>query len=230
MKWSMRETLGVSSPAASRSFSFSAAAAVAVAAAAADVINEPFAMINADDFYGRDSFAVLGRRLVSLAVDSSDYCMVGFTLANTLSDHGTVARGVCRTDDRGFLTDIRELMHVRRTADGAEDEGPNGVVRLTGQEPVSMNMWGFQPEVFPGFLDGLAEFLKTNLLDPKAEFYIPLAVDRLLKSGAATCAVLPTAAQWFGVTWQDDKPRVQAALQAIVAAGEYPSPLWEAKD
>jgi len=201
--------------------------------AARDEIMEPFCVINADDFYGREAFAAMARFLQqpSPAGHPLALAMCGYELRRTLSEHGKVARGLCTTAPNGLLRGVEELTDIYPTPTGAENRPPGGPPRpLTGSETVSMNMWGFQQEVFPGFLEGLAEFLRSNLLDPKAEFYIPLAVDRLLKSGAATCAVLPTAAQWFGVTWQDDKPRVQAALQAIVAAGEYPSPLWEAKD
>jgi hypothetical protein len=191
-----------------------------------DAVTTPFAVINADDFYGRDSFAVLGRRLASLAVDSSDYCMVGFTLANTLSDHGTVARGVCRTDDRGFLTDIRELMQVRRTPDGAEDDGPGGVVRLTGQEPVSMNMWGFTPHIFQQLEASFRSFLADRGAEPKSECYIPMSVGELVKAGTATCEVLRTTSSWFGATYAEDKPIVQRSIAGLVASGDYPERLW----
>lgn len=189
-------------------------------------VHEPFAMINADDFYGRESFAVLGRRLAALEVDSSAYCMVGFTLSNTLSDHGTVARGVCRTDDRGFLTDIRELLQVRRTAEGAEDSGAGEVVKLTGREPVSMNMWGFTPHVFPQLDDSFRGFLAAHGGEPKSECYIPMTVGELVKAGRATCEVLGTTSSWFGATYAEDKPIVQRSIRALVEAGEYPSCLW----
>jgi len=189
-------------------------------------VSTPFAMINADDFYGRDSFAVLGRRLAALAVDSSAYCMVGFTLKNTLSDHGTVARGVCETDAHGFLTDIRELLHVRRTADGVEDIGPGGATMLTGDEPVSLNMWGFTPHIFPQLDAGFREFLTAHAADQKSECYIPMSVGELVKSGRATCEVLRTTSTWFGATYSEDKAIVQQSLAALVRAGEYPESLW----
>ncbi len=189
-------------------------------------VHEPFAMINADDFYGRDSFAVLGRRLAALEADSSAYCMVGFTLSNTLSDHGTVARGVCRTDARGFLTDIRELLHVRRTNDGAEDSGTQGITTLTGKEPVSMNMWGFTPHVFAQLDESFRRFLEAHGQEPKSECYIPMTVGELVKAGRATCEVLGTTSSWFGATYAEDKPIVQRSIRALVEAGEYPSCLW----
>ena len=191
-----------------------------------DCVHEPFAMINADDFYGRDSFAVLGRRLASLPVDSAAYCMVGFTLSNTLSESGTVARGVCRTDARGFLTDIRELLQVRRTAAGAEDSGGEGVTVLTGREPVSMNMWGFTPHVFPQLESSFRAFLAAHGSEPKSECYIPMTVGDLVKAGRATCEVLGTTSAWFGATYSEDKPIVQRSIRALVDSGEYPPSLW----
>jgi len=194
---------------------------------AREQVSGPFAMINADDFYGRDSFAVLGRRLAELPVDSTAYTMVGFTLANTLSDHGTVARGVCRTDDRGFLADIEELTNVGRATDGAvEGAGSAGTVRLTGREPVSMNMWGFTPAVFPQLDAAFRRFLAAHGSEPKSECYIPTTVGELVHAGAATCEVLPTTSTWFGATFSQDKPLVQASLARLVAAGEYPASLW----
>jgi len=189
-------------------------------------IHEPFAMINADDFYGRDSFAVLAARLAALPVDSSAYCMVGFTLENTLSEHGTVARGVCRTDAGGFLTDIRELLQVRRTAAGAEDTGAGSVIQLTGKEQVSMNMWGFTPHVFPQLEESFSGFLAAHAGEPKSECYIPMTVGELVKAGRATCEVLRTTSSWFGATYAEDKPIVQRSIRALVDAGEYPANLW----
>ena len=187
----------------------------------------PFAMINADDFYGRDSFAVLGRRLAGLANDSTAYCMVGFTLANTLSEHGTVARGVCRTDGRGFLADIQELTNVGRVAGGqVEGTGTNGKVPLLGQEPVSMNMWGFTPAIFPQLDSEFRRFLTEHGGEMRSECYIPMSVGSLVHAGQATCEVLPTTSSWFGATYAEDKPLVQASLASLVAAGEYPPSLW----
>jgi hypothetical protein len=191
-----------------------------------EAVTTPFAMINADDFYGRDSFAVLGRRLASVPADASAYCMVGFTLKNTLSDHGTVARGVCETDARGFLADIRELTQVRRTADGVEDIGPGGPIRLTGNEPVSLNMWGFTPHVFPQLDGSFRGFLTKHGSEQKSECYIPMSVGELVKSGQATCEVLRTTSTWFGATYSEDKAIVQQNLAALVREGEYPARLW----
>jgi len=190
-------------------------------------VTAPFAMINADDFYGRDSFAVLGRRLASLPADSTAYCMVGFTLSGTLSEHGTVARGVCRTDDQGFLTDIQELTGVGRAAGGGiQGSGTGGPVELTGEEPVSMNMWGFTPRIFPQLETDFRGFLSRHGGELKSECYIPMSLGSLVKSDAATCEVLPTTSTWFGATYAEDKQAVQASLRSLVAAGEYPASLW----
>lgn len=197
--------------------------------AARKEITEPFCVINADDFYGREAFqamaAFLGRSQAGSGLLALAMC--GYELKRTLSEHGKVARGLCRTSPDGLLRSVEELTDIYQTAEGAENRPPDGPVQsLTGKETVSMNMWGFQPAVFSGFASGLEAFLTTHLLDPKAEFYIPQAVDRLLQNGTATCAVLPTGAQWFGVTYQEDKPRVQQSLRVIVDAGTYPAPLW----
>lgn len=196
--------------------------------AARDAIREPFCVINADDFYGREAFSAMAAFLTTPpAPGPMPLAMCGYELRRTLSEHGKVARGVCTTSPAGLLVRVEELTDIFKTENGAENRPAGQSVQpLTGHETVSMNMWGFQPGVFPAFMDGLAAFLEKNLHDPKAEYYIPLAVDRLLQNGTATCAVLPTAAQWFGVTYQEDKPRVQAALREIVADGTYSSPLW----
>ena len=193
---------------------------------ARDVVAEPFAMINADDFYGRDAFAVLARRLAAQGPDSTAYSMVGYTLRNTLSAHGSVTRGVCRTDARGFLADIRELSGVRHTASGVECAGPDGPVALTGDEPVSMNCWGFTPAIFAQLDHVFRDFLARHGGEPKSECFIPTTVGDLVAAGRATCEVLPTTATWFGATYAEDKAAVQASIAALVAAGDYPASLW----
>ena len=193
---------------------------------AREAVAEPFAMINADDFYGRDSFAVLGRRLAGQSVDATDYSMVGFTLKNTLSEHGSVTRGVCRTDPRGFLADIQELSGVRRTAAGIECAGPSGPVRLSGDEPVSMNFWGFTPAIFAQLEERFRGFLAAHGTEPKSECFIPTTVGELVATERASCEVLRTTATWFGATYAEDKVAVQASIAALVAAGEYPASLW----
>jgi hypothetical protein len=193
---------------------------------ARDAVAEPFAMINADDFYGRDSFAVLARRLATQPVDSTAYSMVGFTLKNTLSEHGTVTRGVCRTDARGFLTDIQELSGVGRSGGAVECAGPAGPVRLTGDEPVSMNFWGFTPAIFAQLESEFRGFLSRHGSEAKSECYIPTTVGDLVTAGMATCEVLRTTSTWFGATYAEDKAAVQASIAALVRAGDYPASLW----
>lgn len=194
---------------------------------AREQVRTPFAVINADDFYGRGSYAVLGADLAAMDARTTDYSMVGFTLKNTLSDHGTVARGVCRTGQDGRLTDIRELTKIVRKEGGAEHRGDDGeVVTLTGEEPVSMNMWGFAPSVFPLLEEDFSAFLATRGGELRSESYIPITVGSLIRSSKATCRVLRTESAWFGVTYREDKPKVQASILSLVSGGDYPRNLW----
>ncbi len=197
--------------------------------AARQAIEEPFAVINADDFYGRDSFAQLGAFLQTpgLSQQPCRACMVGFVLANTLSEHGKVARGLCTVRPDGLLSAVEELTDIYKTPQGAENRPEGGMNRsLQGSELVSMNMWGFTPEIFSGLQEQFIAFLQTRGVSPKAEFYIPLGIDGLIRAGMEQCRVLPTASRWFGVTYQDDKPFVQGELRKLIEAGEYPNPLW----
>jgi dTDP-glucose pyrophosphorylase len=197
--------------------------------AARDLIQEPFAVINADDFYGRDSFAQLGAFLQTpgLSDQPCRTCMVGFVLRNTLSEHGKVARGICTVREDGLLSRVEEMTDIYQTATGAENRA-EGIPPhpLTGSELVSMNMWGFTPEIFTGLQAQFLTFLQTHHDSSKAEYYIPLGIDLLIQSGQEQCRVLPTASRWFGVTYQEDKPMVQAALRQLVSQGDYPNPLW----
>lgn len=190
-------------------------------------VETPFAVINADDFYGRASYAALGRHLSLLSNASTSYAMVGFTLKNTLSEHGTVARGVCQTDEGGKLTDIQELTKIAKLPVGAEHRGEDGqVVALTGDEPVSMNMWGFTPAIFPQLEADFRGFLAAKGSEMKSEAYIPMSVGALIRTGQATCQVLRSDSTWFGVTYREDKPIVQASIAQQVASGAYPASLW----
>lgn len=199
--------------------------------AARHVIAEPFCVINADDFYGRDSFAAIAaflRRPAAPAEGPARWAMVGFPLRNTLSEHGKVARGVCSTGPDGLLNGMEELTDIFQTETGAENRPEGRSARpLTGDETVSMNMWGFGPGVFARFEQSLSAFLTARPGELKAEFYLPLGVDEAIRAGHAVCEVLPTSSRWFGVTYQEDKPRVQEAVRGIVNAGEYPAPLWK---
>lgn len=192
------------------------------------LINEPFAVINADDFYGRDGFAVLGRALTEMAGKTNDYCMVGYRVGNTLSESGTVNRGVCTTDEEGYLTTV-----VERTGIGCEDDKivfvdeNNEKQPLDANAPVSMNMWGFTPDYFRHSEEYFINFLKEFGKEMKSEFYIPTMVNYLINNGTAKVKVLDTTSKWFGVTYAADRDGVVEKLQSLVDAGEYPTPLFK---
>lgn len=193
-----------------------------------DVIKEPFAVINADDFYGQDGFKTIADFLLNLNDSKNHYCMVGYRLCNTLSESGAVARGVCETDKDGFLTSVVERTHIERK-DGkiqykdAEDYW----YELPENTPVSMNMWGFTPEYFKYSSEYFVKFLELNQSNLKAEYFIPLMVDHLIKNKTADVKVLDTTAKWFGVTYAEDRDGVVKKLQNLVDKGEYPTPLWK---
>ena len=189
----------------------------------ADVIKEPFAVINCDDFYGRDSFQVMGKFLSALPADSKNvYSMVGFRVGNTLSESGTVSRGICSTDDKGLLTSVVERTKIQRLDGEVKYIDDNGEWTATPDTtPVSMNFWGFTPDYFAYS----QEFFKTFLSDPKnmenlkSEFFIPLMVDKLIQDGVATCEVLDTTSKWFGVTYPEDRQSVVDKIQAFLPDG-----------
>lgn len=190
-------------------------------------VNGPFAVINADDFYGAGAFQVMAGFLLKAKSDENAYSLVGYDLRSTLSEHGSVARGVCQADDRGMLVDIVERVHVEKTSRGIffkDDQGQ--LVPFLGNEIVSMNFWGFTPTFFSLIKRAFENFLKENLKNPKAEIFIPLVINRLVKIGRVTVKVLETKEKWFGVTYREDKPRVKEELTKLVAAGVYPNNLW----
>ena len=192
-----------------------------------EAINEPFVVINADDYYGRDAFEVIARELSRPREHKGDYCMVGFRVANTMTENGSVSRGVCSTSD-GYLTDV-----VERTSIAFDPEhriaftDENGVVQyLDPDTPVSMNMWGFTPDYFEYSDREFRKFL-DNLKDPlKGEYYIPTAVDTLVRSGEATVKVLDTTSKWVGVTYAEDRQGVVDSLAAMHADGTYPEQMF----
>lgn len=194
---------------------------------ARDALDGNFAVINADDFYGADSFAQLarflgpaaGRPAPSLNDRPAHFAMVGFRLANTLSEHGMVSRGVCTVDGTGALQSI-----VEQSGIAAEEVGAGR--KYAGDTVVSMNCWGFTPALSVGLDAQFREFLTTRGAEPKAEFYLPAAVSTMIARGEATVRVLPTESAWFGVTYREDKPRVEAAIAELVRAGRYPTRLW----
>lgn len=192
-----------------------------------DVIKEPFAVINADDFYGRDSFAVLGKALSEMDGKKNDYCMVGYRVGNTLSESGSVARGICGTNEGGYLTTVVERTEIMRVNDPVCYKDEKGEwVAIEDNTPVSMNMWGFTPDYFKYSEDYFMEFLKENRENLKAEYYIPLLVNKLVNDGTARVKVLDTTAKWFGVTYAADRQSVVDKIQALVDAGEYPAKLF----
>jgi hypothetical protein len=197
---------------------------------ARDAVHEPFAAINADDFYGRNAYEVVGsflRNSPSASANSASFCMAGYQLDRTLSEHGSVARGVCRisTGKPAYLLDIEEFTAIEKTGSGARQSSDGKTVEFSGNEPVSMNFWGFTPAVFPMLETVLEEFLSSAREDLKAECYIPRAVGQIVSKGSATVEVLETSSEWFGVTYREDKPSVMAALKRLTESGEYPSPL-----
>lgn len=196
---------------------------------AAAALNEPFAVINADDFYGAESYRVLSQFLSHppSPAGRDTFAMVGFQLARTLSEHGTVARGVCQTDPAGDLVSVEELTSIERTSAGARNKEADGTYReLTGREIVSLNFWGFTPAVFEHLRRLFRDFLGKNLAHAKAEFYLPFAVDTLIRESRASVRVLPTSASWFGVTYREDRPLVMESIASLVRAGQYPARLW----
>ena len=191
------------------------------------VIKEPFAVINADDFYGRDSFAVIGKQLSEMGDKQNEYCMVGYRVGNTLSESGSVARGVCETNEAGYLTGVVERTAIERIDGDIQFIDENGQkVVLEENVPVSMNMWGFTPDYFVHSEKYFVDFLKENIDKPKSEFFIPLVVNELITKGIATVKVLDTTAKWFGVTYAADRQGVVDKIQALVDAGEYPNKLF----
>ncbi len=210
---------------------------------ARDVVKENFAVINADDFYGADSFNRLATFLKSRPAvatvrgydpmsghkppapvgpaKTSEFAIVGFRLANTLSEHGAVSRGICAADAVGRLASITETHGIT-----AADVGAEPGKKFSGDSTVSMNCWGFTPALFVGLDTQFRDFLAARGTEPKSEFYLPGAVSTMIARGETTVRVLPTESAWFGITFRDDKPRVQAALAALVGAGLYPARLW----
>ncbi len=193
-----------------------------------DVIKEPFAVINADDFYGRDAFAVMGKWLSELPEGSTGkYSMVGFRICNTLSENGSVARGVCSKNDQDLLTGVVERTEIMRVDGTICYKDEQGEWQPVGEQtPVSMNFWGFTPDYFKYSEEQFIDFLKENADKPKAEYFIPLVVDNLINKGEATCEVLDTTAKWFGVTYAADRPATVEKIQSLVDAGEYPNKLF----
>ena len=193
--------------------------------AARDAVKEPFCVINADDFYGREAYQKMFDFLTS-EVGDNRFSMVGYQIDKTLSDHGTVSRGVCVVDADGNLTDINERTKVYFKGSGVAYEEDGQEHSLKNDSRVSMNFWGFTPAVFELSTGMFKEFALKNADNPKSEFFIPLVADELIKKGMASFKVIPTQNKWFGVTYKEDKPIVQASIDKLVNSGEYPGNLW----
>ncbi len=190
-----------------------------------NVINEPFAIINADDFYGQDSFKVMAEAL-SNATGENEYFMVGFRIGNTMSKSGTVARGICETNN-GYLTGVVERTAIGYKGDDICFTDENGVEQtLAPETPVSMNLWGFTPDYFKYSEDYFKRFLDANKDNLKAEFYVPLLINELVTSGKAKVKVLDTTSKWFGVTYAADRPAVVAKFAELHESGEYPEKMF----
>lgn len=202
----------------------------AVLSAKEAVGDDNFAVINADDFYGRDAFMRLGEFLRNTRTNADGvepFCMVGYALDNTLTDHGTVSRGVCTTDARGYLDSIVERTKIMRTPDGAAYLEEEQVYALPTDTTVSMNCWGFTPRAMEGFERHFDAFLGAEGGDPlKREFYLPGAVEKMMEEGLCRVQVLSTDAVWQGVTYPEDKPLVMAGIRRLIAEGTYPEKLW----
>lgn len=199
--------------------------------AARDAVKEPFCVINADDFYGRESYQKMADFLNNEVTDSQ-FSMIGFQIDKTLSEYGSVSRGVCEVDSNGNLAEIHERTKVYFKND---ESGNKGIVfeeegrqyPLNAETRVSMNFWGFTPKVFELSASMFKEFALSNTDNPKAEFFIPIVAEKLIRNKQASFRVIPTQNQWFGVTYVEDKPFVQENIDKLVASGEYPGNLWQ---
>jgi len=194
---------------------------------ARDVVDGPFAVINADDYYGPNSFGTILGFITAGDTSSDDYAMVGYTLRNTLSDYGAVSRGVCQCDEQMFLRKIVERKKIEKRAGGARYLDGDGTEHtLTGDEIVSMNLWGFQPSVFDHFQSSLDRFLRGHGNRNSSELLIPSVTDDLIKTGKATVKVLPTNDTWFGVTYRQDNAVAVECVRKLIDRGVYPERLW----
>lgn len=194
----------------------------------AGVIKEPFAVINADDFYGQESFQVLGDFLRSVTDKKNEYAMVGYHVGNTLSESGSVSRGVCVVDEKGYLQNVVERTHIEEKSGAIiyiDEKGEE--VTIPANTPVSMNMWGFTPDYFDYSMQYFVEFLAEKGQELKSEFYIPLAVNNLIVNKKASCKVLDTTSKWFGVTYAEDRPQVVLKINELVRKGVYPKHLFQ---
>jgi hypothetical protein len=194
---------------------------------AKNVVKENFAVINADDFYGREAFTVMAKKLMETDKMSNDFSMMGYVLKNTVSDYGFVSRGECRVDSNHFLTGITERTHIEKVDGGLKYKNENDeLVKIDENTIVSMNFFGFTPTYFDISSSLFEEFLAENYKDPKAEFFIPLVVNHVIVNKLATMEVLTSNARWFGVTYKQDKAYVTSEIGKLKNSGVYPENLW----
>lgn len=191
-------------------------------------IDEPFAVINADDFYGRGAFQTMAEYYSGWTPERrDDYCMVGYQVSKTLSEHGSVSRGICRADAHQFLVDVVERTNIRNGESGiAWFDAEGNATSIPADTLVSMNFWGFTPSFFGHLRQGFVEFIRKNAHDIKSEYYIPSVVNDLINTGRATVKVLHSHDQWFGMTYREDRLRVVAGIRELIDAGVYPENLW----
>ena len=196
--------------------------------AAREVVRAPFAVINADDFYGKQAFHLLAGHLdQAVSGPTPVYAMIGYELQQTVSRHGTVSRGLCRTDATGHLIDIEEVTAIQQTPAGIYSTEPDGrIIARAAHLPVSMNCWGFQPDVFDLMNGDFLSFLRARGQELKSEFYLPGTISDLITRGAVKVRLLTTTDKWFGVTYREDKPMVLAGIQSLIDEGLYPARLW----
>ncbi|TDO19008.1 nucleotidyltransferase family protein [Pedobacter duraquae] len=193
--------------------------------AARHTVKEPFCVINADDFYGLDAYQKMVSFLTN-EVSGANYCMIGYEIGKTLSEHGSVSRGVCKVDSNGNLEEINERTKVFEAENVIVYEEDDRKYSLDVDTRVSMNFWGFTPDIFEITLELFKEFAEANKENPKSEFFIPLVAEYLVKSKKADFKVVPTSSKWFGVTYKEDKPIVQASIDQLIKDGNYPDNLW----
>jgi len=194
---------------------------------AKDVVKENFAVINADDFYGKEAFEIMAKSLMETDEESYNFNMMSYLLKNTVSDYGFVSRGECKVDVNGYLTSVVERTHIEKIKSHLIRKDDNGVfVPIDQNSIVSMNFWGFTPKYFEFGTKLFEDFLENNQNNLKAEFFIPLVVNEILKAGTATVEVLQSNAKWFGVTYKEDKEIVQKEIENLKLNKIYPSKLW----
>lgn len=193
---------------------------------AKEVINEPFVVINADDFYGRKAYGLLGDFLISTAGNTELHAMVGYQLKQTLSDFGHVSRGICQHNADNYLEDVVEHTHIQKTEENIIGEVDGKQVIFDGLESVSMNIWGFKPSFFDYLEKYFSDFIRQNINNPAAEFYIPFVANEVIKHQQGVIKVLKSEDHWFGVTYKEDKEFVVEKIKKLIGQGRYPESLW----